>query len=51
MLTTLVYRFGAPGADTPPQRTMADSHQIKCHLSDAKLAEMEPVIEVGVAAE
>jgi len=24
MLTTLVYRFGAPGADTPPERTMAN---------------------------
>ncbi len=37
--------------DVPPQRTMADGHQIKCHLSDEKLAKMEPVIEVGVAAE
>ncbi len=37
--------------EVPPQRTMADGHQIKCHLSDEKLAEMEPVIEVGVAAE
>jgi len=24
MLTTLVYRFGAPGTDTPPERTMAN---------------------------
>ncbi|MBD3663104.1 ABC transporter ATP-binding protein [Sulfitobacter sp. TSTF-M16] len=37
--------------EVPPQRTMADGHQIKCHLSDEKLDEMEPVIEVGVAAE
>ncbi len=37
--------------DVPPVRTLAGDHQIKCHLSDEKLAEMEPVIEVGVAAE
>jgi peptide/nickel transport system ATP-binding protein len=38
-------------AEVPPVRTLAGNHQIKCHLSDEKLAEMEPVIEVGVAAE
>ncbi|NNE54255.1 MAG: ABC transporter ATP-binding protein [Sulfitobacter sp.] len=37
--------------EVPPQRTMADGHQIKCHLSQEKFDEMEPVIEVGVAAE
>ena len=37
--------------DVPPVRTLPGNHQIKCHLSDEKLAEMEPVIEVGVAAE
>jgi peptide/nickel transport system ATP-binding protein len=37
--------------EVPPVRTLAGNHQIKCHLSDEKLAEMEPVIEVGVAAE
>ena len=37
--------------EVPPVRTLAGNHQIKCHLSDDKLAEMEPVIEVGVAAE
>ncbi len=37
--------------EVPPIRMMADGHQVKCHLSDAKFAEMEPVIEVGVAAE
>ena len=37
--------------EVPPQRTMADGHQIKCHLSDDQFNEMEPVIEVGVAAE
>ena len=37
--------------EVPPMRTMAEGHQLKCHLSEEKLAEMEPVIEVGVAAE
>jgi len=37
--------------DVPPMRTMAEGHQLKCHLSQEKLDEMEPVIEVGVAAE
>jgi peptide/nickel transport system ATP-binding protein len=37
--------------EVPPMRTLAGNHQIKCHLSDRKLADMEPVIEVGVAAE
>jgi peptide/nickel transport system ATP-binding protein len=37
--------------EVPPQRRMADGHHVKCHLSDEKFAEMEPVIEVGVAAE
>ncbi|RDD66790.1 ABC transporter ATP-binding protein [Thalassococcus profundi] len=33
--------------EVPPVRRMADGHQIKCHLSDAKFAEMEPVIEIA----
>ena len=37
--------------DVPPQRTMADGHQIKCHLPQDRFDAMEPVIEVGVAAE
>ena len=37
--------------EVPPIRMIAEGHQMKCHLSEAKLAEMEPVIEVGVAAE
>jgi peptide/nickel transport system ATP-binding protein len=37
--------------EVPPVRVLAGNHQIKCHLSDEKLDEMEPVIEVGVAAE
>ncbi|PPB80090.1 peptide/nickel transport system ATP-binding protein [Albidovulum inexpectatum] len=31
----------------PPMRQMADGHQIKCHLSEAEFAEMEPVIEIA----
>ncbi len=37
--------------EVPPMVTMADGHQIKCHLSAQQFAEMEPVIEVGTAAE
>ena len=37
--------------EVPPVRMLEGNHQIKCHLSDAKLAEMEPVIEINVAAE
>ncbi len=33
--------------EVPPQRTLAEGHQIKCHLSDEKLAEMEPVIKIA----
>ncbi|MFD1511227.1 dipeptide ABC transporter ATP-binding protein [Lacimonas salitolerans] len=33
--------------DVPPQRTMAEGHQIKCHLSDDILAGMEPVIKMA----
>ena len=32
--------------DVPPQKTLAAGHQIKCHLSDAEFAAMEPVIEI-----
>jgi len=35
----------------PPLRSVAEGHQVKCHLTDAQLAEMEPVIEINVAAE
>ena len=31
----------------PPLRTLAGGHQIKCHLSDKILAEMEPVIKMA----
>ncbi|MFG6582656.1 dipeptide ABC transporter ATP-binding protein [Sulfitobacter sp. 1A12779] len=37
--------------EVPPMVTMADGHQIKCHLSAQQFAEMEPVIETGTAAE
>ncbi|WP_299875986.1 ABC transporter ATP-binding protein [uncultured Sulfitobacter sp.] len=37
--------------EVPPIRQLAAGHQIKCHLPDAELDQMEPVIEVGVAAE
>ncbi|MGJ8545330.1 MAG: dipeptide ABC transporter ATP-binding protein [Sulfitobacter sp.] len=37
--------------EVPPQREMGNGHQIKCHLSEEKFAQMEPVIEIGVAAE
>ena len=33
--------------EVPPARTVADGHQIKCHLSDQDLAEMEPVIKIA----
>ena len=33
--------------EVPPFRTLADGHQIKCHLPDAVLAEMRPVIKVA----
>jgi peptide/nickel transport system ATP-binding protein len=26
---------------------LAENHQIKCHLSDADLADMEPVIQIA----
>ncbi|WP_425046542.1 dipeptide ABC transporter ATP-binding protein [Primorskyibacter sp. S87] len=33
--------------EVPPVRTLQDGHQIKCHLDDAALAEMTPVIKVA----
>ncbi len=33
--------------EVPEVRDLADGHQIKCHLSDEKLAEMEPVIKIA----
>ncbi len=33
--------------EVPPVRQLSNGHQIKCHLGDADLAEMEPVIEIA----
>ena len=33
--------------ELPPMRTLADGHQIKCHLSDDILDHMEPVIKMA----
>ncbi|MCR9127518.1 MAG: ABC transporter ATP-binding protein [Rhodobacteraceae bacterium] len=31
----------------PPVRLLEGNHQVKCHLSDEKMAEMEPVIQIA----
>jgi len=33
--------------EVPPVRDLAPGHQVKCHLSDAELARMEPVIRIA----
>ncbi|MEX3015154.1 dipeptide ABC transporter ATP-binding protein [Gymnodinialimonas hymeniacidonis] len=33
--------------EVPPMRTLADGHQIKCHLAEDILARMEPVIKIA----
>ncbi|WP_439122999.1 dipeptide ABC transporter ATP-binding protein [Marivita sp.] len=33
--------------EVPPMRQLGDGHQVKCHLSDAQLAEMDPVIQIA----
>ena len=33
--------------EVPPVRILEGNHQVKCHLSDEKLAEMEPVIKIA----
>jgi len=33
--------------EVPHVRTLDGNHQVKCHLSDEKLAEMEPVIKIA----
>jgi len=33
--------------EVPPMVTLGEGHQIKCHLSAGKLAEMEPVIRIA----
>jgi peptide/nickel transport system ATP-binding protein len=36
--------------EVPPMRRLAEGHQIKCHLDDAVLAAMEPVVRSRAAA-
>ena len=38
---------GLCDTEVPPVRMLAEGHQVKCHLSDEKLAEMEPVIKIA----
>ena len=38
---------GLCDTEVPVVRELADGHQVKCHLSDAKFAEMEPVIKIA----
>ncbi len=33
--------------EVPPLRDMATGHQVKCHLSEEKFAQMEPVIQIA----
>ncbi|MGJ8604769.1 MAG: dipeptide ABC transporter ATP-binding protein [Marivita sp.] len=33
--------------EVPALRTLEEGHQVKCHLTDAQLAEMEPVIQIA----
>ena len=35
--------------EVPPVKDMGNGHQIKCHLSDSDLKEMEPVIKLAAA--
>jgi peptide/nickel transport system ATP-binding protein len=34
-------------SDVPPVKTLADGHQVKCHLAEDVLARMEPVIKIA----
>ena len=38
---------GLCDVEMPPMRTLAGGHQVKCHLPDAVLASMEPVIKMA----
>ncbi len=33
--------------EVPPVRILSEGHQVKCHLSDRDLADMEPVIQIA----
>jgi len=37
-------------SEVPPVRVLDGGHQVKCHLPDAELANMEPVIEIPATA-
>jgi peptide/nickel transport system ATP-binding protein len=37
--------------EVPPMRRLADGHQLKCHLDEAELAAMEPVVRVRAEAD
>jgi peptide/nickel transport system ATP-binding protein len=38
---------GLCDSEVPPMRTLADGHEIKCHLSESDFESMEPVIKVA----
>ena len=38
---------GLCDTEVPPVRTLAEGHQVKCHLADDILARMEPVIKIA----
>lgn len=38
---------GLCDTQVPPMKTLADGHQIKCHLAEDVLARMEPVIKIA----
>ena len=40
-------RDGLCDREVPPMRTLADGHEIKCHLPEDKLNTMEPVIKIA----
>ena len=40
-------RDGLCDREVPPMRTLADGHEIKCHLSEDKLNTMDPVIKIA----
>ncbi|HBN29738.1 MAG TPA: ABC transporter ATP-binding protein, partial [Rhodobacteraceae bacterium] len=49
--TRCMHKVNVPGGlcdtEVPPMRDLLDGHQIKCHLSQAWLDQMEPVIQIA----
>ena len=49
--TRCMHKVNVPGGlcdtEVPPMRDLVDGHQIKCHLSQAWLDQMEPVIQIA----